>query len=94
MRQMTGEPGFTYEWKSAPSGEVWDAWVWFTRQPLFKSDDLVRLAEMSQSAHDEDALQRVVEAFAAPYCRARIKITSDFLLENIEQRCMADAGSA
>jgi hypothetical protein len=53
-----------------------------------------QIGGMSQSAHDDDALQRVVKAFAAPYCRARIKTTSDILLKNIEQRCMADARSA
>jgi hypothetical protein len=61
---MLHPPDFTYEWTSAPYGEAWDVWVWFAPTVAVKRDELVELVDASQSAHDEDALERVVKVFA------------------------------
>ena len=61
---MSHPPDFTYEWESAPNGEVWDVWVWFAEPFLVGPDQLAQLVHGSQSAHDEAALEQVMDRFA------------------------------
>jgi hypothetical protein len=56
-------PDWEFQWASAPKGDSWPVRMFFLG-PVPPPSALATLSDLAQQAHDEDALEAVVRAWA------------------------------